>query len=102
MQNIQCWVKRLCGTSVTIGDAVRVFDNTLPGYNVSAADFPNGGRVTKIRLTGKPPPVHCEVSVRAPIGGTAVKVLTTGFRMMYVHTARSPLLSCRRRRRDDR
>lgn len=84
MGNLQRWATHMCGTSVRVGDSVQVFDKTLKGFNVAASDFPNGGRVTRIRFTGKPIPLQCEIWVRPPIGGASVKVLPTGVKIMYV------------------
>ena len=40
---LQAYATGMCGTPLRVGGMVQVFNNTLPGFNVSAADFPNGG-----------------------------------------------------------
>ena len=82
MENLQRWATSMCGTPLRVGDTVQVFDNTLPGYNVSAADFPSGGCISKVTFTGKERPLQCEMLVKPPIGGAGAKVLPSGVKLI--------------------
>lgn len=81
MDHLQRWATEMCRTPLRVDDVVDVFDNTLPGFNVSASDFPDGGRISGVHYTGNEPPLQCEIRVRPPIGGASVKVLPSGVRM---------------------
>lgn len=68
--NIERWVTSMCGTDVRVGDRVRVQPNTDKGLNISAAEFAEGGVVSKMRYEEVAGIGWCaEIFVRPPIGG---------------------------------
>ena len=80
MPNLRRWACHLCGTDIQVGDNVDVFNSTLPGYNVTASDFPCGGVVAGKKYFDRDAPLNCELTIKPPIGGAGTKTLASGVR----------------------
>ena len=81
------WAVGAVATDMQVGDNVAVFNNTLPGYNVTVSDFPCGGVVAGKKYFDRDAPLNCELTIKPPIGGAGTKTLASGVRRARSETA---------------